>query len=273
MYLSMSFIIAYVFRKLFYNKRSKNMTGIILNTTFTNKDLPSDLSFKDQILAIPSFNKWYQADSSHTTATGVSIDSMNDVAGSAVKFESTSANKAELVDSLISGYSGASFGAGATANTMLYSSSFDSSAAWTIFMAIRNNDISVNNQTVLSQFTSASNKLLCQFKDTAVVTMSQGDRGLSVPCYESEWLWVGFSYDGIDKLTVYSSTDTTKQVITATVASNVAGMVLGNLTALQVSQPLLHADVSDIIFFSDNILETQSEKVVEGYFSSVYGIG
>lgn len=248
------------------------MSGIILNTAFTNNDLPSAQSYKEQIFQIPSLKNWFQGDARYASIIGSAIQSLNDIAPANDKLNAIKADKPLLVPSLLAGYSAVQFGVNSAFNTLQYSSALDAELPFTIYFCVRCTSIAATNQTIFAKFTSATNRMIAQFKADNTLTLSNGVQSVNVPYVVDEWLWASISYDGAGTIKGRSSTDLVGSSQATTVSANSAPLVLGNLTNGADSQSLIHGEISDVLILTDDISGTTYADTLENYFLKVYGI-
>src|SRR5690606_32839665 len=89
---------------------------------------------------------------------------------------------------------------------------------------------------------------------------------------EREWVWVAFSFDGVNKVSTYSSIDKGITSTTVTPADIPYDFTVGGLYSFGSNQPATDSELADLLVFDADIIGTASSAIIENYFSSVYGV-
>ena len=252
------------------------MSGIILNTSFDNDNLPVSAKLSDRIKAIDSLVAWFQADSEHVTLASSEIATWTDKAGGAGVLTAVSAsNRAVLTSGAISSYSAASFkgtplNPSAVAMYLLSGASFPTTSPYS-FAVVFNPADAANGDTVLGRFTDVSTRMILNIETGATsVNFSHGTSTyLRHPISSGTWCYVIGSFDGTN-LRMYAD-GISYGAVAAAGTSGTANFLVGALTP--VGSQAFDGSISDVMLFSDDIISDadQLAAVVE-YITAVYGL-
>lgn len=246
------------------------MSGITINTVFDNPNLPVSGSFKEQVVAITSLNSWFQAEAKYCDLSGSNIIKFIDLSGKGGTLTALDATKPELVPGMASGYSSAIFN-GTSPRRMIKNTNMDVTKALSVFALVKPT-LNGQAQAFISQFKSPSARLLLTLNTDNTFDVNFSNKKFKYTP-NGEYFLVALSFDGVNKLTAYSSLDGVfRDEIVAPWSSSEA-LVVGSLSNASTSQPVIDGGgIADIMLFDSDILNSQHRDTVLNYFNTVYSL-
>ena len=246
------------------------MSGIRLDTLFTNTALPVGESLAAGLLASGTLQHWFQADAAHVDLTGDTIDSWTDRAGSG-RVLTPRGGGATLADAALGSFPAALFDDANGDTYGMSGANLPWTGAWTIAVVARLDDL-----------TSALRMLVGAGSGQTFYLGRIGTETLRLRCggtNNTDIAFTGFG-DWFSVLASYDGTSVTRIAVNggAAVAGTGSDPAVTSATVLGATpgSGLWSGHISDLMIWDIDLLASAAaaeRAKVDAFFASAYGIG
>lgn len=251
------------------------MSSIIVQGV-SNANLPLAGTYSQRIAALGSCQMWAQGDAAHVTIASSAISEFNNVLGGSAKMVATADRRATLSAAQLAGFSVAQMRGTDTeataANRTIYTASGWSAVEndpYTIAAVFRPSD-NTTSDIIIGRFTDGSNRVNAQITGAGNMNLSHGSTTISLPVTMNQWNYMIVSYDGTNVILNVNGSETAPTAPTGGTGSS--QWIIGSLGASTTAN-VYDGQISDVLFFDDGLLFTESKKAaLVGLFEDVYGL-
>lgn len=225
-----------------------------------------------QIVSLPNFTGWIQADSRYASILSSKVASLGGP-GSMTVSQSVATNRGVLVDNAApSGYSALALSVANSSRYPLATGNIDTTKPFSIFVLIKPDLPGASSGSALGRFVSSTARTLLSSAANATAQMIFYYAGtlIGVPVVYGAWntIWVG--WDGTN---IKARSNGVNVPDVASVADTATGaFVIGGLSS---GGQYFNGQLSDMISFSGSMFSSQNASsfaMVNTYIQNVYGL-
>lgn len=251
---------------------------ITINAVIDNDDLPSVEDIASQILNIPGFLAWFQADSAHVNVVGSDIQTFRNKSGGAGALTAFSgARRATLENSALGQYQAARFrGAdeapGAEDMYTLSGVSLSFNSPYTIaavFKRSQANGVGTYYDGILGRYTSGTDQASLTVANAGSITAFRNNQYVLTSCRDQDWNFAICGWSGTN-LQLFANGSTFTPVASPGIVTD--GTIYAGALNTNVSTTM-DGYIADIwIFQLDLFADADGLAVLKSYASQIYGL-